>query len=658
MKTRLGNNFDFDTWFVPGVAIVLSIIISFFNIYIGLIAFALTGFGVYKTYKQDKKRKDYIKNYLDELDIAFEGVTKNAIFNMPFPVALLNDDYKLLWYNNRFKTMSNQTDSLVDRNITQILPNLDKDAIAKQDKSKIYELFDKKYVVYTNHVKEKGGEDLTLIYLIDDTSHQDLISEYENTKLVMTSIHIDNYDELMTNTPSERRPLLFAQIDRLVSVYFHDRGASIKKYENDKYIGVLTASQLKEFEKDKFTIVDRVRDTKIGNTIPPTLSIGFGRGQIAPRENEKASNAALDVALGRGGDQIVVKNGEDLQYYGGQNKATQKRTKVKARVIAHALAQLVDKSTEVFVMGHKNPDMDSFGSALGLFHAVERRNKDVYIVLKEVTPAIKNLYVRAISMIDGLEANIITPDEAYEKARASSLIIVTDNHRRNSTEEPRLFEKSSNIFLIDHHRRGKDYIDNATLIYMEPYASSSSELVTEMLMYMGEDIAINETVAEGLLAGITVDTKNFFYQTGVRTFEAASVLKRYGADSMVVKQLFKDDIELIKYKSEIIASAEKYHDSNLIGVFNKQMDSSSLIASQAADDLLNADGIEASYVLTTVDGKTHISARSLGAVSVQLIMEKLNGGGHLTAAATQLDMSIEDAIVKLKETIDSYKLGE
>lgn len=658
MKTQLGNNFNLETWFAPGLAIVLSIVVGLFNVYIGAIALVVSSVVAYLTYEKEKVRKNDLKNYIDKLDIAFEGVTKNVVFNMPFPIALLNDNNKLLWYNNKFKEMTKQTTSIVDKSIMSVLPSIDINTIENEDRSNVFEIFNKKYIIHTNHVKEKKGENLTLIYLIDDTSHQDLIKEFEETRPVMASIHIDNYDELMTNTPSERRPLLFAQIDRIISVYFHERGAALKKYESDKYVGVLNANQLEEFEKDKFSLVDRVRETKIGNTIPPTLSIGFGCEEETPRENEKASNAALDVALGRGGDQIVVKIGEDLQYYGGKNKATQKRTKVKARVIAHALAQLIDKSTEVFVMGHKNPDMDSFGSALGLFHAAERRNKDVYIVLREVTPAIKNLYSRAISMIDGLEANILTPDEAYAKARASSLLIVTDNHRMNSTEEPRLFEKSSNIFLIDHHRRGKDYIDNATLIYLEPYASSSSELVTEMLMYMGEDIEINEIVAEGLLAGITVDTKNFFYQTGVRTFEAASVLKRHGADSMVVKQLFKDDIELMKYKSEIIANAEKYKETSLIGVFDRQLDSSTLIASQAADDLLNAEGIEASYVLTRVEGRTHISARSLGSISVQLIMEKLNGGGHLTAAATQLDVSIEETIIRLKEAIDSYKLGE
>lgn len=649
MNSKSENNI-IETWLVPGIAIVVALILCYFNIYLGLIALGLAAYATYLTIEKRKEKEDEIREFLDGLDIAFDGITKNAIFNMPFPISVLNSDNKMIWYNNNFKAMSQNKNSLVEKNIVDIFPNLKLD-----DDQDIFEFDDKKYRIYKNEVKDKDGKNLKLIYFLDDTGHQDLIDDYMNSQLVVLSMHIDNYDEIVTDTPGERRPLLFAQIDRIISLYFHQYGATIKKYESDKYIGILTNKQLDSFEEDKWSFIERVRETKIGNSIPPTLSIGLGKSENTPRDNEKSANAALDIALGRGGDQVVIKEGEELRYYGGKNKATQKRTKVKARVIAHALGQLIDKSTEVFIMGHKNPDMDSFGSALGLLQAVQRRNSDGYLVLAEVTPAIKNLYQRAIDSIEGLEDMIITPDQAYDKVRASSLLIVTDNHRKNSTEEPRLFEATNQIFLIDHHRRGKDYIDNATLIYMEPYASSSSELVTEMLMYMEEEVQIHEVVAEGLLAGITVDTKNFFYQTGVRTFEAASVLKRHGADSMVVKNLFKDDIELMRYKSEIISQAEKYRDRFAIGIFDRELDSSTLIASQAADDLLNAEGIDASFVITKANGRTHISARSLGTMSVQLIMEAMNGGGHLTSAATQLDVSIEEAKVQLQEAIDGYK---
>lgn len=649
----------YENWLAPGLAVVLTVILAFYDIYLALIAVALTAFVSYRAYKLDQKRQNELREYIDSLDFAFEGITKNAIFKMPFPIAVLGENIKLLWYNSRFKEMVESQTSIVDKEITEIIPSFDADHILGNDNtSNMIEYRDKKYRVYTNKTKEKEGRLIQLVYFVDETAFQNLTDVYESEKLVITNVQLDNYDELVQTTPSEKRPLLFAEIDRMVTLYFHRFSGSIKKYENDKYLGVIQQIQLEDFQSDKFSFIDEIREIKVGNSLQPTISMGIGKNESYPRLTEQSANAALDIALGRGGDQVVLKDGEDLSYFGGKNKATEKRTKVKARVIAHALGQLIEESSEVFIMGHKNPDMDSFGSALGLLQAVNHKKRPGYIVLKEVTPAIKNLYNRAMKNIEGIQDQIISPDEAYAKVKASSLLIVTDNHRRNSTEEPRLFEKSNKVVVIDHHRRGKDYISDATLIYLEPYASSASELVTEMLMYMKDDIEINQTIAEGLLAGITVDTKNFFYQTGVRTFEAASVLKRHGADSLIVKDLFKDDLDLIQYKSSIITGSERILDRMIVGVFDKELDGSNLIASQAADDLLNAEGIEASFVLTRVAGKTHISARSLGSVSVQLIMEKMNGGGHLTAAATQLDMSIEEAKELLIETIEGYLEGD
>lgn len=674
MEQKKINKDNLDIWIIPGILIILTIMITVYNRYLGLVALAISVFAIYKIIDQYNKRKRELMDYIDKLDVVFDGITKNAIFKMPFPIAVLDGGGDLMWYNNKFKEMTGQQNSLVEKKISDVIPTLSFEDILELENKKnkqnpinkinddiddyIIEYRDNRYGVKTSSVINKDGSGFTLMYLLDVTKHYNLNEVYEADKLILVNLQIDNYDELVQTTPNERRPLLFAQIDRVVSLYFHDHGCAIKKYENDKYLGIITKLQLDQFKEDKFSLVDKVRETKLGNTIPPTLSIGMGYNEDTPRQIEKSANAALDIALGRGGDQIVIKDKEDLEYFGGKNKATEKRTKVKARVIAHALGQLIDKSTEVFVMGHKNPDMDSFGSALGLLHAVERKNKKGYLVLGEVTPAIKNLYNRSIERIDNLEEMIISPDKAYELARSSSLIIVTDNHRKNSTEEPRLFEKTSTVVVIDHHRRGKDYLENASLIYLEPYASSASELVTEMLMYMDTDVGINSTVADGLLAGITVDTKNFSYQTGVRTFEAASVLKRHGAESSAVKQLFKDDFTMIRYRSEVVAGADRILGKYAIGSYEEENDSSNLIASQAADELLNADGIEASFVFTVVDGKTHISARSLGNVSAQLIMEKLGGGGHLTAAATQLDIGIDEAKEKLIHILESEEKGE
>ena len=655
MWDKIRNSENFDLWIFPIIILLLSIILFFLAPILGFIGLISGIYGGYYLYNSEKKRSQNIRNYLEQLDVSFDEITKTAIFNMPFPLMVINNMGKLIWYNGQFKSIIGGKDSLLNRYLDEFFIEINYDSF-KDKKVKYQEIkySDRNYILYHNYIKDSKKGDLVLLYAIDNTQQMELKESYINEGLVMMSIHIDNYDEVYSQTESEKRPIVFAEIDRLITSYIHNYKGFVKKYESDRYNVVLQKKDLEEIIKDKFKIVDKVRDVSLGNKMPPTLSIGVGINEPTVRATEKSANAALDIALGRGGDQVVIRDGDELEYYGGKNKATEKRTKVKARVIAHALSQLIEKSSDVFVMGHKNPDMDSFGSALGLVYASRKKGTKTYLVLDTVTPAIRNIYNRSVKEIDGLEDLILTPAEAYDKIENTSLIIVTDNHRKNSTEAPRLFEKTDNVVVIDHHRRGKDYIEDATLVYMEPYASSASELVTEMLMYMEDKVEIHPVVAEGLLAGITVDTKNFFYQTGVRTFEAASVLKRQGADSIMVKQLFKDDFEIMKYKSEIISEAKVYFDRMIIGQFDREIEDSTLIACQAADDLLNIQGIDASFVLAKSNGKIHISGRSLGDVSVQLILERIGGGGHLTAAATQLDLDMDKAKEMLIKAIEEY----
>ena len=409
-----------------------------------------------------------------------------------------------------------------------------------------------------------------------------------------------------------------------------------------------------EIHDDKFSILDKVRDINEGNALPPTLSIGVGIAGAKPSEIYSDSRDAINIALSRGGDQTVVKLEDNYEYFGGKTKAIEKTSKVRSRVISQALKRMMQTSSDIYIMGHNNPDMDSFGSSLGVYEGARTLDKEAYIILNEVTKPIENMYARATEELEELKNHILTEEEALKKISQASLVIVTDNHRKNSTEGPGLLDKTDNIFIIDHHRRGKDYIKKATISYIEPYASSASELVTEILSYLEEDFKARTAVAESLLAGITADTKNFVYQTGVRTFEAASVLKRWGADSVYIKRMFKDDFEIVKYKSEVIADSFIVNDFIAVAHFNREIDGSTLIASQAADDLLNIKGVLASFVLTRANNKIHISGRSLGDISVQLILERIGGGGHLTAAATQLDMSMENAEKMLRKAIIEY----
>ena len=364
------------------------------------------------------------------------------------------------------------------------------------------------------------------------------------------------------------------------------------------------------------------------------------------------------MALGRGGAQIVFKNGEDLDFYGGKNNKGVERNKVKARVISQALENIIRESSEVFVMGHKNPDMDCFGAALGVMAICKELKKDCYMVLEDVPVTIRNIYDRVRVGEPDYVDMMIPPEKAYDICRDTSLVILVDNSRTLSTEAPYLLDVTSKIVVIDHHRIGKDFVENPMLTYLEPYASSACELVTEIIYYMFEKIDLDKLIAESLLAGIVVDTKNFYYQTGVRTFEMASYLKRFGADSIAVKQLFKDNFNTIKLKSNVLSNAISYRNYICIGVFPEEIEESMLIAAQAADELLGVLDIECSFVLTIVSGQIHISGRSLGKISVQLILEKLGGGGHYTSAGARLDCSMEEAIEKLKKAIDEYLLEE
>ncbi|WP_282926363.1 DHH family phosphoesterase [Helcococcus kunzii] len=658
MLNKFINKDNISDWIAPIAVLILTVILLALNIYLGIVGILLFTITAYNAYDVYTKKQEEFKDYIDTLDIAFEGFTKNAVFNMPFPIVVLNKNSQLSWYNSKFKEMVKEKNSLIDKKIYNVIPEIEEEALFNEEQKFTLQYALRTYEVHINETSEDLKSPMKMLYFVDITEQERVFSNYENEKLVIMNIRIDNFEEINTNTPSERRPLVLAEIDSIITSYFHKYGSLIIKNENSRYFAALYKTTLDEMLEDKFSFVERVRNVSLGNTLAPTLSIGTGYNEDSPRQNEKSANGALDIALGRGGDQIVLKTGDEIFYYGGKNQATEKRTKVRARVIAHALSQLISKSDKVIISGHKNPDMDSFGSTLGLWYAAKTQSKKAYIVLSEVTPAIENLYHYAVKSIEDLEDSIITPDEAFDLADHSSLFIVTDNHRANSVEEPRIFEKTDTVVVIDHHRRGNDYIENAILNYVEPYASSASELVTEMLIYMNEKVEINKVVAEGLLSGIITDTKRFNQQTGIRTFEAAVVLKQHGADTSIVNSLFSEDLETIRNKSEIIANSEIYDGKYIFGYFNHDIDESTLIASQAADELASIQNMLASFVFTLSKGKVHISARSKGDVSVQLIMEKLNGGGHRTVAATQLDVSLDEAKELLKKAIKEYSEEE
>ncbi|WP_276881771.1 DHH family phosphoesterase [Anaerococcus tetradius] len=638
---------------LPSIA---SIVLFYFNEIIGSISIILSILLYFFLTKINKKRKDDLQAYVDQMNVSFDSITKNVVFEMPFPIVIVEDDRTIKWHNTYFRDLFDNK-SIVGNKIEDFLPEF-ADFDFKEDglrtprniniKDKVLQFY------YQTIINDEDGKSQTFLYGIDNTYDESIKKLFKNKRLVFYSVFIDNYEDIRNATQSIDRPAVLGEIDRVINEYFKTYDGIIRKYENDRFMVISEYQDYRKIYESKFSILDQVRNIQKGNSLPPTLSIGVGIAGAKPSDIYSDSREAVDIALSRGGDQAVVKLEDNYEYFGGKTKAIEKTSKVRSRVISQALKRMMQSSPDIYIMGHNNPDMDSFGSSLGVYEGAYHMGKEAYIVLNEVTKPIENMYQRVTSELGELRANILTEDEALAKISPQSLIIVTDNHRKNSTEAPALLDKNDNIFIIDHHRRGKDYIANATISYIEPYASSASELVTEILSYLDEDFRARTPVAESLLAGITVDTKNFVYQTGVRTFEAASILKRWGADSVYIKRMFKDDFEIVKYKSEVIADSFIVNDSIAIAHFNRDIDGSTLIASQAADDLLNIKGVLASFVLTISNNKIHISGRSLGDISVQLILERIGGGGHLTAAATQLDMSMENAEDMLRKAINEY----
>lgn len=639
--------------------VLISAFVLYFQFIFGIVSFILTFISfilvLYYIKNKNIEYEEDIRKYKDSLD----NIASEVVYKMPFPVAVLNNKGRVKWYSPEFSELFSGSD-IVGIDINSEILSFNITEVLKKGYGKVnWETKKFNYLVYYNVVKDEDNGDVNvIIYLIDNLAYSKLKKQYEEETLNSIVIYIDNYEDVRNNVKEDFKAILIAEMDKIIINYFSSLGAIIRKYDSGKYIVISNDIILQKIKHDKFSIIEKLKAIEISGNIKPTLSIGVGLGGKNPFEKYKEAQTALDMALGRGGAQIVFKNGEDLDFYGGKNNKGVERNKVKARVISQALENIIRESSEVFVMGHKNPDMDCFGAALGVMAICKELKKDCYMVLEDVPVTIRNIYDRVRVGEPDYVDMMIPPEKAYDICRDTSSVILVDNSRTLSTEAPYLLDVTSKIVVIDHHRIGKDFVENPMLTYLEPYASSACELVTEIIYYMFEKIDLDKLIAESLLAGIVVDTKNFYYQTGVRTFEMASYLKRFGADSIAVKQLFKDNFNTIKLKSNVLSNAISYRNYICIGVFPEEIEESMLIAAQAADELLGVLDIECSFVLTIVSGQIHISGRSLGKISVQLILEKLGGGGHYTSAGARLDCSMEEAIEKLKKAIDEYLLEE
>lgn len=659
MKLRkFSMAFAKDTSLYLWIIAVSVLIIGVFDYRLGiagaLLLICLVVYNMRTSTRKKEELRQYIENLSDNVDIA----TKNAILNLPFPLVIVDEDGVINWYNTLFSNVF-QGEYILDKKLTNYVNGVDFGRILKNgtEEFKYVNIKDRYYDVHCNliNLKESSTErNIILMYLIEKTDYINIKSKYNDEKTVIGMLQIDNYDEVLKDIDELAKPAIIAEIDRRVKAWASSNNASIQKYSNGEYILHFTHRQLVEMEEKRFDILDSMREISAGNRIPITISIGVGVNGKTMAELQKFSHSAMDIALGRGGDQAVVKDNDKLSFYGGKTKAVEKRTRVKARVIAYALKQLIEQSENVIILGHEMPDLDCLGSALGIYRCCKNLNKNPKIVLNKVNAAIANLWSELEEDEEYSDA-FIASQEAILSCTKNTLLVVVDVHRPAFTECKQLLEKTEKIVVIDHHRRGTEFIDNAVITYIEPYASSTSELVTEILQYMFEKTKIKQIEAEALLAGIFIDTKNFSFQTGVRTFEAASFLRRVGADTTLTRQLFQDDMETFLTRADVVKSATMFKNHIAISRIPHDAKYPALVAAQAADELLNIKGINASFVLSQVNGDVFISGRSLGDINVQVVLEKLGGGGHLTVAGAQLPgISIEEGIKKVKAAIEEY----
>ena len=607
-----------------------------------------------------------IMNELISFATQYGEVQKTLLKEFIVPYALLDYNGKILWMNDAFAALSGKN-RRYRKSVTNLFPELTKDKLPTEREAEVtfqYEEKDYRAVMRpisiqrlleeSGLVEPEGNNDLTALYLFDETELNQYIRQKEDEKLVTGLLYLDNYEEALNSVEEVRRSLLVALIERKLNKYFGEVDGLIKKLEKDKFILVMRQRSLEELKKKRFNILEDVKTVNIGNDMAVTISIGIGINAPSYSQNYEYARIAIDLALGRGGDQVVIKDRDQMTYFGGKSQQMGKSTRVKARVKAHALREFMVSKDKVVVMGHKIPDVDSIGAGIGIYRAAKSLNKKTHIVVNNPTMSVRPIIQTFKDNPDYDENMFISSDEARDIVDDNTVVVVVDTNKPSYTECEDLLHMSKTIVVLDHHRQGSEVIQNAVLSYIEPYASSACEMVAEILQYFSDDIRIYNIEADALYSGIIIDTNNFTSKTGVRTFEAAAFLRRCGADVTRVRKMFRDDLQSYRAKAEAIRHVETYKGCFAIAVCPTEgVDSPTVVASQAANELLNIDSVKATFVLTDYQNKIFISARAIDEINVQLVMERMGGGGHINMAGAQLPgATVEEAIAQLKETLD------
>ncbi len=613
------------------------------------------------------RHRPLILNDLISFATQYGQVQKTLLDEFSIPYALLDSDGRLIWMNEEF-SLTVGKDKDYRKNIQTLFPEIHSGTMPGLKGVKEIEIHyeDRDFCARLQRVSVQSLEEavniieipqdrnyVIALYLFDNTELNHYIQENQDQKMVPGLIYLDNYDEALDSVEEVRRSLLVALIDRKITKYISNYDGIVKKFETDKYFIVIKNKYLKELQANRFSLLEEVKAVNIGNEMSVTLSIGIGINGGSYQQDYEFSRIAIELALGRGGDQAVVKENDKISYYGGKSQQMEKNTRVKARVKAQALREFIENSEEVVVMGHKITDIDSLGSAVGIYRAAKMLDKKAHIVLGDINSSIRPWVNMFRNSRDFDEDMFITHEQAEAIVNPQTVLVVVDTNRPSLCECESLLNMTKVIVILDHHRRSSDVIENAVLSYIEPFASSACEMVAEILQYFTDDVRLKTVEADCIYAGIIVDTNNFVAKTGVRTFEAAAFLRRSGADVTRVRKLFRDDITSYRARAEAVRRAEIFmHEYAISRCPSENLESPTVVGAQAANELLNIVGIKASFVLTEFQGKIYFSARAIDEVNVQIIMERLGGGGHQNIAGAQLsDVTMSEAINKLKEVL-------
>ncbi len=615
------------------------------------------------------RRKNILKDYI-LFSMDYGDVQSELLKDLKLPYAVLDADGSVLWGNDAFSEITN---GAVGANFRELIPDVKAYALPKHEgDERVYRttLGGKQYKVvlrsqespeFEGQLKSiSRGTSIKLqktvaAYFFDETEITALRKENFDSRLIFGLLYIDNYEEVLESFEEVKRSLLTALIDRKITKYMQGIDAVIRKLEKDKYFFIFQNRYLAQLQEDKFSLLYDVRSVNIGgpSEVGVTISIGLGVGAASYEEGAESARAAIDLALGRGGDQAVVKDGEMITFFGGKSESIEKNTRVKARVKAHALKELVESKENVFIMGHTNPDVDAIGSAIGVYRIVKHCNKNAYIVLNEVGNAVRPTVSNFLNNPDYESTMFISAYRAQELASEDDLLVIVDVNRPSFTECPELYDKIKQVIVLDHHRKTTDSVDDAALSYVEPYASSACELVAEILQYIGDGLRLRPIEAEAMYAGIMIDTNNFLTKTGVRTFEAAAYLRRNGAEVTRIRKAFRSDKKEYLRKAKAIAGMEMYLDDYAMAVCDGEgLESPNVVGAQVANELMEINGVKASFVFTKFQDLVYISARSIDELNVQIVMEKLGGGGHMTVAGAQLGgVTIPEAQQKIRDIL-------